>query len=124
MIRGQRPGFRSEKPDLQIAQDAKDRARQSLVAQYDQLKQYALTIHPDAAPVKIRLEEARKAAEEVHETKFEKLAHGIFLTLEEHCNKIAIARKAVPHFLVSSAPMEMPSQQSSVDKQLLSEVSA
>ena len=89
---------------------AKERAKQALLDQYNQLKQYATSLDSDAAPVRIRLEQAREAAEAIEETKFEKLAHGIFLTLEERYNKIATARKDVPIF---RTPRSLPESVSS-----------
>lgn len=69
-----------------------------LLIQYNHLKQYAISLNSDVAPVKIRLEQAREAAETIDESKFEKLAHGIFLTLEERYHLIAAAREDVPGF--------------------------
>ena len=115
------------KPERDAALAAKERAKQSLLEQYDQLKQYATSIDSDAAPVKIRLKQAREAAEAIEETKFEKLAHGIFLTLEERYNKIITARKGVPAFRTPSpSPEPMSSPELSVstfDSQDLSQLS-
>ena len=57
-----------------------------------------MSLHPDAAPVKIRLEQAREAVEAIDEAKFETLAYGIFLSLEEQYDRIIAARKDVPGF--------------------------
>ena len=87
------------KAEHQAAKAATERAKAFLLSQYNQLKQYATSLDSDAGPVRIRLEEARKAAEASDEGKFEKLAHSIFLTLEErYNNKIANARNDVPRF--------------------------
>lgn len=66
--------------------------------QLEQLRRYAITIDSDAGPVKIRLARAREAAEELDEKKFEKLAHGILMTLEDLYNKISAARKDLSRF--------------------------
>ena len=73
-----------------------------------------MSLDSDATPVKIRLERAREAAEAVEETEFEKLAHGIFATLEERYSKIADARKDVPVFCTPlPSPEPMSSSQES-----------
>ena len=110
----------------QAAEAATQRAKLFLLGQYDQLKQYAISLDYDAAPVKIRLEEARQAAEVIDEAKFEKVAHGIFLTLEERYNKIANARNQVPRFETpATTPEPSASQESStsLDTQHLSQLS-
>ena len=79
-----------------------------------------MSLNSDAAPVKIRLEQAREAAEAVDETKFEKLAHGVFLTLEERYNVIAAAREDVPGFrtpLPSPEPVSSQELLPSLDSQ-------
>ena len=91
--------------------------KQLLLGQYDQLKHYAISLNSDVAPVKIRLERAREAAEAFDEAKFEKLAHGIFLTLEERYNKIAAARKDVPGFRTPSPSPEPESESESMSSQ-------
>lgn len=115
--------MKSQKPERDAAKAAKERARQALLDQYNQLKQYATSLHPDAAPVKIRLEQARKAVEAIDEAKFETLAHGIFLTLEEQYDKIVAARKDVPGFSPcdSSEPESSQESSHSFDDQDLSE---
>lgn len=80
-----------------------------LLDQYNQLKQYAESIDSDVAPVRIRLKQARDAAEAADETRFEKLAHGIFLTLEERYDKIAMARKKLPGTQTRSPSPELAS---------------
>lgn len=113
-----RLGLKSRKVERDAAKAAKERAKQVLLDQYNQLKQYAASLDSDTAPVKIRLEQAREAAEAVDETKFEKLAHGIFLTLEERYKKIISARKDVPGFrtpLPSPEPMASSESMSSQD---------
>lgn len=105
-----RLGLKSQRPERDTARAAKERAKQVLLDQYNQLKHYAMSLNSDAAPVKIRLEQAREAAEAVDETKFEKLAHGVFLTLEERYNVIAAAREDVPGF---STPLPSPEPVSS-----------
>ena len=108
------------KPERDAAKAAKERAEQLLLGQYNQLKQYATSLNSDLAPVKIRLEKAREAAEAIDETKFEKLAHGICLTLEERYNTIAAARKDVPAFRTPSpspSPSSSPESSSSLDSQ-------
>lgn len=106
-----RLGLKTRKAERDAAKAAKERAKQVLLDQYNHLKQYATSLDSDATPVKIRLEQAREAAEAIDETKFEKLAHGIFLTLEERYNKIAAARKDVPGFRTPSpSPEPMSSQ--------------
>ena len=108
-----RLGLRSRKPERDAAKAAKERAKQVLLDQYNRLKQYATSLDSDAAPVKIRLEQAREAVEAIDETQFEKLAHGIYLTLEERYNKITAARKDVPGFRTPSpSPEPMSSQDS------------
>ena len=102
--------IKSRKPERDAAKAAKERAKKALLDQYNQLKQYATSLDSDTAPVKIRLEQAREAAEAVDETKFEKLAHGIFLTLEERYTKIATARKDV---LIFRTPRSSPEPESS-----------
>ncbi|CAF9915666.1 MAG: hypothetical protein ALECFALPRED_010297 [Alectoria fallacina] len=104
-----RLSLKSQRPELDAAIAAKDRAKQALLDQYNQLKQYATSLDSDVAPVKIRLEQAREAAEAIDETKFEKLAHGIFLTLEERYNSIAAAREEVPAFRTPFPSPEPPS---------------
>ena len=64
--------------------------------------------------------------EAIEETKFEKLAHEIFLTLEERYNKIAAARQDVPSFRTPFPSAEPASSQesfSSFDSQGLSQQS-
>lgn len=110
-----RLGLKSQKAERDAAKAAKERTKQFLLDQYNQVKQYATSLDSDAAPVRIRLEQAREAAEAIDEVKFEKLAHGIFLTLEERYNKIAAARKDVPGFRTpppSPEPESMSSQDS------------
>lgn len=97
-----------------------------MLGQYRQLKEYATSLDANAAPVKIRLEQAREAAEAIEEANFEKLAHGIFLTLEERYNKIAAARKDVPGFRTPTPSPEPESSEescSSSDSQFLSQLS-
>lgn len=118
--------IKSRKPERDAAKAAKERAKQALLDQYNQLKQYATSLDSDAAPVKIRLEQAGEAAEAVDETQFEKLAHGIFLTLEERYNNIAAARKDVPIFRTPPSSPEPDSSQeleSSIDSPSLSQQS-
>lgn len=119
-------GVRSRKPERDAAKAAKERAKQFLLGQYRQLKEYATSLDANAAPVKIRLEQAREAAEAIEEANFEKLAHGIFLTLEERYNKIAAARKDVPGFRTPTPSPEPESSEescSSSDSQFLSQLS-
>lgn len=121
-----RLSINSRKPERDAAKAAGERAKQTLLDQHNQLKQYATSLDSDAAPVKIRLEQAREAAEAIDETQFEKLAHGIFLTLEERYNKIAAARKDVPIFRTPPSSPEPESSQelhSSIDSQDLSQQS-
>ncbi|KAK3171985.1 hypothetical protein OEA41_004069 [Lepraria neglecta] len=121
-----RLGLKSGMAEHQAAEAATQRAKLFLLGQYDQLKQYAISLDYDAAPVKIRLEEARQAAEVIDEAKFEKVAHGIFLTLEERYNKIANARNEVPRFETpATTPEPSASQESStlLDTQHLSQLS-
>ncbi|CAF9934442.1 hypothetical protein IMSHALPRED_009721 [Imshaugia aleurites] len=96
-FKSSRLNLRYQKLEGDTAKAAK-RAQQILLEQYNQLKQFATALDPDAAPVKIRLEQARKAAQAIDEPQFEKLAHGIFLTLDERYSKIAAARKDLPTF--------------------------
>lgn len=122
-----RLSLRSRKPERDTVKAAKERTKQVLLGQYSQLRKYATSLDSDATPVKIRLEQAREAVEAVDETTFEKLAHGIFLTLEERYNKIAVARKDVPSFRTPSpSPEPMSSQDScsSSDSQSLSQLSS
>lgn len=93
-----RLGMKSQKPERQVAEAARNRARQALLTQYDQLKQYAISMDHDAAPVRFRLEDARQTAEALDESKFENLAHDIIITLEERFDKIATARNSVQKF--------------------------
>ncbi|KAF6233854.1 hypothetical protein HO173_008066 [Letharia columbiana] len=124
--RSSRLGLKSQKFERDAAKAAKERAKQNLLDQYNQLKQYATSLDTDATPVKIRLEQAREAAEAIDETKFEKLAHGIFLTLEERYNKIAAARTNVPVFrapVQSSKPTSSQELCQSLDSQSISQSS-
>ena len=92
--KSQRLGLRSAKPERQAAETA----RQTLLTQYDHLKTYALAIDANASPVKIRLEDARKAVEAFDEVKFQDLAYDICVTLDERANLIAAARENVARF--------------------------
>lgn len=103
-----RLGMRSDRPERQAAEAAeaaKERIKQSLFAQYEQIKQYATSLDLDVAPVKIRLEDARKAMEASDEFKFDKLARSIMLTLEERHDKIAAARNDIQAHLRSTRPL-------------------
>ncbi len=90
--------MKSQKPEREDAEAARDCKKQTLLTQYDQLRHYATSIDFDAAPVKIRLEDARKAAEAVDGLKFMHLARSISETLEERFDSIAAARNNVPKF--------------------------
>ena len=94
----------------------KDQMRQKLLAQYDQLKQYATAIDRDVASVKIRLENAHKAAEEGDGPQFTQLGQGVLVTLEERYNQIIATRKNIPTFAKATAeisPIEdIPSESS------------
>jgi len=110
--------MRSRKPERFAVQAAKEDTKQLLLTQYDKLKQYATSIELDTASVKIRLDNAREAAEVADRSKFEQLAHGIFVTLEERYDRIAAARKGISLFAngVSAAtPVEAMSSQESKD---------
>ena len=100
-----RLGLKSQKSQRQEAEAAKEHAKQSLLAQYDQLKQYATSIDLDAASVKIRLNNAREAAEASNASKFEQLAHHILETLDERYNRIVAARQNIPTFAKIAIPM-------------------
>ena len=116
---------KSRKTERDAEKAAAERAKHALLDQYNQLKQYAKSIDPDAAPVKIRLEQARKAAEAMDEPEFEGLAHGIFATLEERYSKILAARRDVPVFRTPPSSPESTSSQetnSSLDDGSLSEL--
>lgn len=104
--------MKSSKPERAAAEAAKTQTRQSLLAQYDQLKQYATSIDFDASPVRIRLEDARKAADAVNELKFVQLARSISETLDERFNRITAARNIAPKFS-SSLPMVAPAESGS-----------
>ena len=107
-----RSTVKTRKAERDAEKAATERAKQALLDQYNQLKQYATSLDSDAAPVKIRLEQAREAAEAFEGAKFEKLAHGIFVTLEERYNKISAARKDIPVFRTPpSSPERMSSSQ-------------
>ena len=106
--------IKSRKAERDAEKAATERAKQALLDQYNRLKQYAISLDSDVAPVKIRLEQAREAAEAMDETEFEKLAHGILLTLEERYDKISAARKDLPVFRTPpSSPESMSSSQES-----------
>lgn len=90
--------MKSQKPEREAAEVTKNGTKHALLTQYDQLKQYATSIDFDAAPVKIRLEDARKAAEVVDELRFAQLARSISETLEKRFDSIAAARNKVPRF--------------------------
>lgn len=110
--------MKSQKPEREAAEAAKNRLKQVLLTQYGQLKQYATSIDFDAAPVKIRLEDARKAAEAADELRFLHLARSISGTLEERFDSIAAARNKVPKFGRSihvTAPTDAGSSRGSVD---------
>ncbi len=110
--------MRSRKPERSAVQAAKEDAKKLLLTQYDELKQYATSIELDAASVKIRLENAREAAEAADRSKFEQLAYGIFVTLEERYDRITAARKGISLFAngVSAViPVELMSSQESKD---------
>ena len=120
--------FESKKPERDAAIAAKERAKQVLLDQYNHLKQYATSLDSDASPVKIRLEQAREAAEAIDEVKFEELAHGIVVTLDERYKKIANARGNLPVFRapsLSPSPEIVSSEESdsSSDSDSLSDVS-
>lgn len=85
--------MRRTRSQSEVEQQA--RARAELLVHYRQLKQYAISFGVDATPVKIRLEDARKAAEDSEGPKFDKLAKGIWTTLEEHYRKIQTSRQDV-----------------------------
>ena len=88
----------------QAAKAVKEALKQDLLTQHDLLEQYARSIDPNAASVKIRLENARKAAEASDSAAYQRLARDIFGTLEERCNEIAAARKKVTGLIGSSSP--------------------
>lgn len=91
--------IKSSKPERLAAEAAAkaaiDQARQSLLTQYAQIKDYATSLDFDAAPVRFRLNDARIAAEAVNKPKFELLARGILLTLDEKFQKIISARQNI-----------------------------
>ena len=104
------------KPERQAAETAKEASKQALLKQYDHLETYATSIDPSAAAVKIRLKDAREAAEAVDDLKFGSLGHDIMTTLEEQYTRISTARKCLPEFAVAlqrgRTSDSSPSQQS------------
>ena len=113
-----RLGMKSQKAEREVAEATKENTKQSLLAQFDKLKQYATSIELDARLVKIRLEDAHKAAESAEKEKFEKLARDILATLEERYNRITAARYNAPLFVKAGSPVasvEPSSSQESSD---------
>ena len=113
-----RLGMKSQKAEREVAEAATENTKQSLLAQYDKLKQYATSIEIDAGLVKIRLEDAHKAAESAEKEKFEQLARDILVTLEERYNRITAARYNTPLFAKAASPVasdEPSSSQESSD---------
>ncbi len=108
------PRSKFQQPEREELEASRNRTKQTLLSGYDQLKQYATSMDFDAAPVKIRLEDARKAAEAVDEVKFSRLARSISKTLEERFDSIVVARNKVSNTWslqgLASASAE-PSQQ-------------
>ena len=100
------------KPERQAAEGAKELSKQALLKQYDHLKDYATSIDPSAAAVKIRLKDAREAAEEVDDLKFKTLGRDIMTTLEEQYTRISTARKCLPGF-ADASPLGMTNDSSS-----------
>lgn len=94
--------MKSQKPEREAAEALRKRTKENLLTQHDHLKRYATSLDFDAAPVKIRLENARKAAEAIDELRFAQLACSISETLEERFDSIAAARNKVPQFARSS----------------------
>ena len=74
-----------------------------MLAQYEQLKQYASAIDRDVASVKIRLDCAYKAADNGDETKFAQFGQEVLMTLEERYNQITAARKNIPNLPKAAA---------------------
>ena len=106
-------GFKSTR-DTRLAAEvaariATDEARQSLLTQYAQLKDYATSFDFDAALVKIRLENAHNAVEALDKPKFESLAHSILTTLDEKLLKINTARERISNLLRSDNVVEKTS---------------
>ncbi|KAL6718483.1 hypothetical protein ACLMJK_004574 [Lecanora helva] len=66
--------------------------KQYLQSRYNKLEEFAKSIDTDAASVKIRLEDARKAVQELDGPKFEQLAQDILKTLEQRHDQIVTAR--------------------------------
>lgn len=88
----------------------------------ERLKQYAISIDPDTTSVKIRLKDARNAAETLDETKFEKLVHGMWATLEDSFAKIDAARKAtlfLPASAITAVTEQTPSVMESGQRRLI-----
>ncbi|KAL9629680.1 MAG: hypothetical protein Q9164_006771 [Protoblastenia rupestris] len=95
-------GHRLQKPGIQADMDGtRERARLSLISTHDQITKYAVSLDRDLATVKIRLEDARKAAEAVDESRFEKLVNAIWLTLENQYDNVNAARLGVPKKAIS-----------------------
>lgn len=90
--------MKSQKSEREAAEALKNRTKETLLIQYDHLKRYATSLDFDAAPVKIRLENARRAAEAIEKLRFVQLACSISETLEERFDSIAAARNNVPRF--------------------------
>ena len=88
-----RLGLRSGKSEREAAELAKTKMRNLLLKKYDRVKRYATAIESDATLVKIRLEDARKAAEAIDETKFRDVTRSIVSTLEERFQSITMARE-------------------------------
>ena len=108
-----RPGVKSNKPEREAAEDARESSKKVFLTKYEQLKSYATSI--DLNAVKIRLNDAHKAAEAIDELKFESISCNIMTTLEERYDRIVTARACVPGFSRVSLPPtpNSPSPQSS-----------
>ena len=84
---------------MQEAKAASDIKRKYLLDQLEKLKQYATSLDSEAAPVKIRLEDARKAAEAVHVNEFRRLVQDILSSLDERYKQIVAAHDNLPIFV-------------------------
>ncbi|KAK4696366.1 hypothetical protein P7C71_g1534, partial [Lecanoromycetidae sp. Uapishka_2] len=98
--KSQRLGFESTRFEREAAEiaakAAAEQARLALLSQYALIKDYAISIEPDAALVKIRLEDALNAAEAVDERNFQLLVQDILVTLDQTFKMITAARKRIP----------------------------
>lgn len=92
---------------------AAEQARESLLSQYALIKDYATSVESDAVSVKIRLEEARKAAEAIDERNFQLLIQDILMTLNDRFEKITAARTRLPCFSALSTALKPFSSQES-----------